>query len=162
MINKRAFSLLELAIVFTIIGLISAAVVAGQKLISESKVRNFIAKLNQIEKSVTSFVAAYDSYPGDFSKAEEYFGSSSCADHSSYSKLTCNGDGNRKIGSRYTAEGGLGESSYAFLHLQLAKLYKDDTDFNPSSLGGSINYYTVSDVNSPSFVYDRVKGQLLL
>jgi len=159
MSNKNhAFSLLELAIIFTIIGLIIAGITAGQRLVEQSKIQTFIADIENVNNSVAIFVSTYDNYPGDFSKAQTFFGSADCIDHSFHTELTCDGDGNRKIGYNSSTDGALGESSYVYTHLQLAKIYKHKSTFTPNTLSNSNNYYGVSAVNTPSFDVDGITG----
>jgi len=162
MFNKNnAFSILEMSIILSIIALLSSAVVVGKRLIDTAKVKNFISLVNATNSAVSNFVSVYDNYPGDFKRASEYFGSTACQDHATHSELTCNGDGNRKIGSNNTSDGKQGEASYAFLHMQLAKLYTDDTDFVPHSISDSDNFFTADWQNSPFYKIDGIKGRLV-
>jgi prepilin-type N-terminal cleavage/methylation domain-containing protein len=63
--SRRGFTLIELAVVIVIIGLIVGGVVVGQSLINAAAVR---AQLSQIEKynaAVNTFRGKYNALPGD-------------------------------------------------------------------------------------------------
>lgn len=83
--SKKGFTLIELSIVIIIIGLIVAAVVAGQSLIQQSRVRGQISQLESFRTAYYAFKLQFNAVPGDFSRA------------SSYWPGAINGDGNNKI-----------------------------------------------------------------
>jgi len=74
-INPRsAFTLVELAIVLVIIGLIVGGVLVGQDLIQAARLRGIITEFEQYKTSVFVFKNKYDGYPGDLirNKASQY------------------------------------------------------------------------------------------
>jgi len=146
MIN-RAFSLVELAMVMAIMAVLLAGVTGGARLMESSRLNKIALDLTEIESSIKAFELAYKALPGDLSNAQSYFGSTLCQDHGSHSVLTCNGDGNNELGSYYTSEGKRGEHAYAYLHMQLAGVYKGR--YAPHSSTAD-DYWTISDLNTPS------------
>ena len=64
-VKRRGFTLIELAIVLVIIGLILGMVFKGRQLIDSAKVDNVIAQRNKILAAVNTFYERYGFYPGD-------------------------------------------------------------------------------------------------
>ncbi|NPA39187.1 MAG: prepilin-type N-terminal cleavage/methylation domain-containing protein [Thermodesulfobacteria bacterium] len=64
-VKRRGFTLIELAIVLVIIGLILGMVFKGRQLIDSAKVDNVIAQKNKILAAVNTFYERYGFYPGD-------------------------------------------------------------------------------------------------
>jgi prepilin-type N-terminal cleavage/methylation domain-containing protein len=72
-INKNGFTLVELAIVLVIIGLLVGGVFQGQELIKQANIRKAISDLNSYKTSVATFKAKYNQLPGDFSLSTSFF-----------------------------------------------------------------------------------------
>ncbi len=64
-VRKRGFSLVELAVVIVIVGVIMAAVLAAQSIIASAKITDFIKQMQQTDIAVQNFATMYDSLPGD-------------------------------------------------------------------------------------------------
>ncbi len=63
--NQKGFTLVELAIVITIIGLLIGGVLKGQQLITNARVTATINQVNAIEAASTTFYDSYGFKPGD-------------------------------------------------------------------------------------------------
>ncbi|MGC2518795.1 MAG: prepilin-type N-terminal cleavage/methylation domain-containing protein [Burkholderiales bacterium] len=67
--NKRSaqagFTLVEIAIVLVIIGLLLGGILKGQEMITQAKIKNVINDFNGITAAVTSYQDRYRAIPGD-------------------------------------------------------------------------------------------------
>jgi prepilin-type N-terminal cleavage/methylation domain-containing protein len=71
--SQRAFSLVELAIVLVIIGLLFGGVLAGRSLIKAAGLRGTIAQYNDIYTAMTNFHDRYAGLPGDITNAAGFW-----------------------------------------------------------------------------------------
>lgn len=94
---SSGFTLVELAIVITIIGLLIGGVLKGQEMIQNARVTATIAQIKSYQAAMETFRDRFDQMPGDFSIAQRRL--PGCGDASNYCS---NGDGNSIIGNRYT------------------------------------------------------------
>jgi prepilin-type N-terminal cleavage/methylation domain-containing protein len=69
--GKRAsgFTLIEIAIVLVIIGLLLGGVLKGQELITSARVRNFIQQQDGVKAAYFGFLDRYRALPGDYTAA---------------------------------------------------------------------------------------------
>jgi prepilin-type N-terminal cleavage/methylation domain-containing protein len=63
--SQQGFTLVELAIVLVIIGLILGAAFKGKALIDGAKVKNMAAQVNKMEAAFNVYFEKYGGYPGD-------------------------------------------------------------------------------------------------
>jgi prepilin-type N-terminal cleavage/methylation domain-containing protein len=137
--SLSGFTLVELAIVIVIIGLLVGGVMQGQALIEAAKVRKVITDVRKISQAVNTFYSKYDAIPGDMRKASIFF--PSCVD---YDSNPCNGNGD-KVVVRYT------ETIRFWQHLYLANMH------NFASTGqmyGSTQFGLNAGVNIPTSPLD--------
>lgn len=101
-----AFSLVELAIVLGVVGLIIGAVMAGQSMIRANKVKSVSNDVTRYKSSASYFNERFTLYPGDMTNATSLWGAqdsgdglgADCYDSSSLGSIrTCNGDGDGNI-----------------------------------------------------------------
>jgi prepilin-type N-terminal cleavage/methylation domain-containing protein len=67
--RQKGFTLVELAIVLTIIGLLIGGILKGQQLIANARVTAQMAQVQGIDAATTTFRDAYGALPGDLSTA---------------------------------------------------------------------------------------------
>lgn len=94
--RNQGFTLVELAIVITIIGLLIGGVLKGQELINNARVTATIAQIKAYQAAMLSFQDRYDQFPGDFSVALTRVPGCTTDNYCS------NGDGNSRVGNYYT------------------------------------------------------------
>jgi type II secretory pathway pseudopilin PulG len=134
--SKMAFTLVELAIVIVIIGLLVSGVLVGQELIAQAKIRAQLQQLEGYNAALLTFKSKYDYLPGDIPIAHaNKFG---IASGSGSSAVPPNGDG--LIGDGNGNVPPLAfypEPRYFFIHLSQVKLVKEVLGFesNSSAIG---------------------------
>ena len=151
-----AFTLVELAIVLVIIGLVIGGVFVGQDLIYSAQLRATMQDIEKYKTAVNTFKTKYNCIPGDCPNAYDYFGSA-CGKNGtmpyqitypSYSIFNsdgfsgCNGNGNGIL-EGYNSQGANQEEIMFWKHLALAGLISGKYTGNPQT------GWRVTDVNSP-------------
>jgi prepilin-type N-terminal cleavage/methylation domain-containing protein len=90
--KQTGFTLIEIAIVLVIIGLLLGGVLKGQELITGARVRNVIQQQDGIKAAYFGFLDRYRALPGDYASA-----GANIPGMSASSCNSGNGDGNGKI-----------------------------------------------------------------
>lgn len=108
--HQQGFTLIEIAIVLVIIGLLLGGVLKGQELIQNARVRNVIAQQDGVKAAFFGFQDRYRGIPGDYLLA-------SATANIPGAGATCGGTGNGLIDA---ASGGVHESFCAWYHLTRA------------------------------------------
>lgn len=67
--NNQGFSLVELAISVTVIGVLIAAVIKGQQVMTSAQMAGIMSDVNRYETAITNFRNIYDALPGDMASA---------------------------------------------------------------------------------------------
>ncbi|MGH8650283.1 MAG: prepilin-type N-terminal cleavage/methylation domain-containing protein, partial [Burkholderiales bacterium] len=67
--KQTGFTLIEIAIVLVIIGLLLGGVLKGQELITSARVRNLISQQDGVKAAYFGFLDRFRSLPGDYSLA---------------------------------------------------------------------------------------------
>ncbi|MFC4159811.1 type II secretion system protein [Chitinimonas lacunae] len=117
--TQRGFTLIELAMVLVIIGLLVGGVLKGRELIDSARLRNIIGDFDGIAAAVQVYRERYRALPGDDPGATESRG---------WAALACNGSGcDGLIGSAgQTPFGAEGETLNAWRGLRYAQLLTGD------------------------------------
>ncbi|HUX78729.1 MAG TPA: type II secretion system protein [Alphaproteobacteria bacterium] len=67
--RQAGFSLIELAVVLIIMGLLMGGVLKGKDLIESARLKRVMSQLNELKMATSAFLDKYDALPGDFNKA---------------------------------------------------------------------------------------------
>jgi len=70
--GQRGFTLLEIVILVLIVGLVVAAVLKGQEMITSAKVRRVAGQMDEIRAAYFGFEDRFRALPGDFALADVY------------------------------------------------------------------------------------------
>jgi prepilin-type N-terminal cleavage/methylation domain-containing protein len=104
--HAQGFTLIEMAIVLVIIGLIVGGVLVGQEMIMQAQMRMIIKDIERFKTAAVSFRTKYDCLPGDCANATSFFGTDNNGCPEGYGTSgTCNGNGDGYVGP---AAGGCG------------------------------------------------------
>jgi prepilin-type N-terminal cleavage/methylation domain-containing protein len=124
--KEAGFSLIELAIVLVILGLLVGGIMTGQSLIRAAELRSVTADLQRYQASLFTFRDKYFALPGDMINATAFWGAAhptpaTCRTTSSTTTATCDGNGD---GSIFTMDGWttMSEMFHAWKHLSNAGL----------------------------------------
>jgi len=119
--NIYGFTLIELSIVLIIISLIVGGIVGGKSLIRSAEIQSVVKDIGSIKTALNTFTDQYDSLPGDFLNAYDYFdgsgGNSICGANTDSTDFGgCNGNANNQLAGR-------AEQIRGWQHLQLAEIF---------------------------------------
>lgn len=134
--STHGFTLVEMAIVLAVLGLLAGGIVGGQALISRAKINGVIVDVGKYRTAYGKFQEIYQAIPGDYVDATEHWGantatactgSPTAADRTP-KKLTCNGNGDNIIVPR--------EHVFVWQHLSNAGLVEGTFTGTLDSAGG--------------------------
>lgn len=170
--SNKAFTLVELAIVMTIVGLLIGGVLKGQELLENSRMTSLSSQLKSYEAAIATFRDIYKGLPGDHNNATNVIkgctGANNCA----------NGDGDGAISSSCCWWFGYdtAEAFQSWKHLVLADLikgvdpsrartatsYRGGVDVPASPLGGQMYLKTVQQGTAAQFAGQvNIGGQIV-
>ena len=126
--HQKGFTLVEIAIVLVIIGLLLGGVLKGQELITQAKIKNVANDLTGITAAIYGYQDRYKRFPGDDNGAKARWTNPQAAD----------GDGNGQIEGEFNATSG--ESREFWQHLRLSGFVGGDTTTKdqPNNAAGGI------------------------
>jgi len=130
--HQSGFTLIEIAIVLVIIGLLLGGILKGQELINSARVKNLGTDFRNIPLFIYGYQDKFRSLPGDDSAAKIHVAA------------TTNGDGNGVIDGTWFSTSVTAESILFWQHVRLAGLAPGATvipttlpgDYNPKNASG--------------------------
>ena len=156
---KRAqsgFTLIEIAIVLVIIGLLLGGVLKGQELITQAKIKNTINDFNAVSVAVLGYQDRYKRFPGDDATATARWGASA---------VSGNGDGS--LDGIIKPAAITNETALFWAHLRLAGFITGDTtageaEKNPlNTVGGILGVQkTVPGLVGPAICSADLPGKI--
>lgn len=121
--NQSGFTLVEIAIVLVIIGLLLGGVLKGQELINSAKVKNFANDFRNIPLFIYGYQDKFKALPGDDSSAATRgYGT------------TTSGNGNGMIDGNWDTLTAANESWIFWQHVRLANLASGSTSWAAAAL----------------------------
>lgn len=133
--HQKGFTLVEIAIVLVIIGLLLGGVLKGQELITQAKIKNVANDLNGMAAAIYGYQDRYKRFPGDDNGAAARW----------LNPAATNGDGDGQIGGELNSNAAGTESREFWQHLRLAGFVGGDTatkDQPNNSVGGIVGVQT--------------------
>lgn len=67
--SQAGFSLIELAVVLIVMGLLIGGILKGRDLIESARLKRVMSQLNEFRMATSTFLDKFDALPGDFNKA---------------------------------------------------------------------------------------------
>ncbi len=133
--RQTGFTLVEIAIVLVIIGLLLGGVLKGQELITQAKIKNVANDLNGMTAAIYGYQDRYRKLPGDDNGASARWQNPAAAD----------GNGNGQIEGEFNSGTDGDESRKFWQHLRLSGFIGGDTttrDQPNNATGGIIGVQT--------------------
>lgn len=131
--QQAGFTLIELAMVLVIIGLLLAGVLKGTELIAQARMRNIGTSLEGLSVAFQTYQERYRAVPGDDALAQSRWPSS--ASNGSGDRIVCGAYHGGTGGSNCS---GATESSLVWQHLRNAGLLAGNGSANPEHPGNGI------------------------
>lgn len=129
--QQSGFTLVEIAIVLVIIGLLLGGILKGQELINNAKVRNVADQQNSVKAAIYAFQDRFRALPGDYLAAQ--------ATANIPNSTNANGDGNGQISANESALAWHQLAAAGFI--SCAQCSTDIAATAPSNLNSPLNAY---------------------
>lgn len=160
------FTLIEVAVVLVIIGLLAGAIVIGRDLIATAQLMQFGSSIQSYQRATATFQLKYNALPGDMPNATKFWGTAAggCPFYGNATPgaATCNGNGDGQIGNEtYLSseyQNGVQPEEWLFWqHLANAGLIAGQyTGDGPGNGGGSDLIYP--GLTSPLAGFNSING----
>lgn len=134
--TQGGFTLVELAIVMVIIGLLIGGVLKGQELIANARVSATVSQMKSVDAAINAFYDKYRAYPGDIPNPSQRL--PNCTAEPCSTQGTGGTIGNSRIegGNVSTSPAAASEAGKLFVHLAAADLLSGVTPSSGAVFGG--------------------------
>lgn len=156
--KQSGFTLVEIAIVLVIIGLLLGGVLKGQELINSAKVKNMVNDFRTVSSLVYSYQDRFKAFPGDQTQAQldNSFGAGVATAATTTASL-----GNARLDGDWNSTSTADETFVMWQHVRLANLATGSTtiatDYGPKNAdGGAIG--VESGLNSSGAAAPWIQG----
>jgi len=143
--KTQGFTLVEIAIVLVIIGLLLGGILKGQEMITQAKIKNVIADFSGISAAYHGYVDRYRRIPGDdpCAGAGASLTVGTCGTTTPRWSAATGGNGDGTITGPYNSTASTDESRLWWAHLRLAGFVSGVGDSQPfNALSGQIGVQT--------------------
>ena len=146
----RGFTLVEIAIVLVIIGLLLGGILKGQEMITQAKIKNVIADFSGISAAYHGYVDRYKKLPGDDPCAGGVVTVGNCGTTTGRWTGATAGNGNGIVAGLYNSGTSTDESRQWWDHLRRAGFVSGVGDQQPfNALTGMIGVQTGDNAGGP-------------
>lgn len=140
--KSKGFTLVEIAVVLIVVGLLMGAILKGQELITQAKIRNIANELNGVTAAVLAYQDRYRQVPGDDATAAARWPAAGGI------AAAVDGDGNRTVGAAAVAAAacaaaGVGENCTLWNHLRRSGLIVGGAASNETPLNAAAGFLHV-------------------
>lgn len=161
---QQGFSLVEMAVVLSIIALLTGSILTGKHMIRSSEVQATTARIQEYKSAINQFTERYLELPGDFESASDYWSG------------TYDGNGDGTIGGSLDSScgGDFEEQWGAFEHMAKAELiegqYNHSGDSTPNPgvntpatpiSGGGYTLRFCGDITSSAHYFTGYYGHII-
>ena len=141
--SQKGFTLVEIAIVLVIIGLLLGGILKGQEMITQAKIKNVIADMTGVSAAMYGYQDRYRALPGDDKAATRWTGATA-------------GNGDGLIAGAYAATA-VAESTAFWDHLRRAGFVSGTGAENPfNAVSGKMGVQTGDGASPPGPVLATV------
>jgi prepilin-type N-terminal cleavage/methylation domain-containing protein len=160
--QTQGFTLVEIAIVLVIIGLLLGGILKGQEMITQAKIKNVISDFSGISAAYHGYVDRYKKIPGDDPCAGGTPLLNVCGTTTPRWAGASKGDGNGVVGGTYNSTSSTDESRLWWDHLRRAGFVSGVGDLQPfNALSGQIGVQTGDGAASPGIALGGFAGIII-
>lgn len=131
--TQQGFTLVEIAIVLVIIGLLLGGVLKGQELINSAKAKSLVNDFRTISTAIYAYQDRFRFMPGDDPAAGQHVGGANASSPNTEAR------GNGRIGGSWNSTTATDEAFLVWQHLRMANLLTGTSDI--SDTGAASPYY---------------------